>query len=468
MGEWFVMSKLKKFLAAICAVSLILSVPSVSLAGYDEMMEELNKKAATGRADIEKRYTEQERFFEIKKNDLRIVEGEIENWQKQIDDLIKQHEKHKTDEEYASEIDVMKETLLDEKENLETCREVLDGLTVFLTSDQNEKDDGLIQSRDIAQKNYDDAFKRVDELEKQFAELNISQGKAKNFESNLKKLNEEKLKSENERDMLKKDVEKCKLRHDELLAEKLNFEEEINHAKFMINYCNDQNKKNFEKWNIILAGDQGKDNVLDGQNIGQTCGVFASTNAINYFNCIKDNKQPIQGFGNVINHFLSHGGKKEVLNNVLSAEELIEYLKNNNINTYALAYEESVDNTSKSEIEFNKQINNVEEFLLAHFQSKNPSPVLNLNNGHWQAFVAYDAINNKLLLVDSAPAKVEWVDLLVAAKNSVSILGNRLNWQWLFLARDKQSDSDFFGADLDRSLTNEMKQQIINKLSKDF
>lgn len=457
--------------AIFCSMNFVFSVPYIGFASFDDAVAKVNKQAEEGRAKIKQRIVEIETNINLKKENLKNIEAKIKDYETKIEYLVKKHETAKTDEEFSVAVDSVNCDLKKEQDNLNSGREVLDALTVFMLSeDKNENDDNddLVASKNIAQKNYDDILKKVDELERQLKQLKIEQDDSKNFESNLKVLNEEKQQCENEMDIIKKDIEECQKKHDELLAESLSFEENIKNEIYWLEHLDAQNKKNLDNWQIICSGDQNKDNALDGQNIGNTCGIFAATNVINYFNCIKDNGQPIQGFNNVINHYLNNGGKREHLNNVLSLEELMEYLTKNKINIYNLAYEERLSSIPSLDVAKQDQINNIKEFIKAHFKSNNNSPILNLNNGHWQTFAAYDEIDDKILLVDSDSAKVEWINLQAAAENSITISDDKLHWQWLFFAKNKKSDSDFFGNDLDRSLTQQVKVYIINKLSYDF
>lgn len=463
------MNILKKAITVICSITLLGSVPCVGWAGFNDAVEKVQKKANESRDELRQRITESEKNINLKKEDLEKADKKIKEVENKIECLIKKHEAAKTDEEFDLAFDSLNNELKKEQESLNNSRESLDNITAVLLSDDNalNKDD-LIASKDIAQKNYDDILKKVDDLEKQLKELKIEQDDFKNFEIDLKALNEEKQKCESEIAIIKKDLEECQKKHDELIAESLSFEENVKNEIYWLEHLDAQNKNNLDDWQTICSGDQNKDNILDGQPVGNTCGIFASTNVINYFNCIKDNGQPIQGFNNVINHYLNNGGKKENLNNVLSFEELNEYLTSNKINIYNLAYEERLSNLPSLDVAKQEQIGNIKEFIKAHFKSNNNSPILNLNGGHWQTFAAYDEIDDKILLVDSGPHKVEWVDLNSAASNSITVAEDKLHWQWLFFSKDKKSDSDFFGNDLGNSLTQQKKTYVINKLSADF
>lgn len=453
----------------ICAVAVFFSIPYVSLASFNEAVAEINKKAEEARAKLTRKITTIEEDIMLKRDSLKVVENAINDCETKIACLVKKHDMAKTDEEFGLVFNSVESDLTKANGNLNSCREILDNLTVFmLSNDQNENDADLNLSASIARQNYDDASKRVDELERQLKELKLEQDDSKNFESNLNALKEEKIKCENELVVIKEEIDECQKKYDELIAESLGFEENVKNDIYMLERIDAKNKKSLEDWSKFLSGDQCKDNVLDGKLVGNTCGIFAATNVINYFNCVQGNGQPIQGFGSVINHYLNSGGKREFLNMVLSVEELIGYLRNNHINIYNLAYEDRLCNMPSLDVEKNEQVNNIKEFLKAHFKSNNNAPVLNLNNSHWQTFVAYDEIDNKILLVDSAPAKVEWVDLDVAAKNSVTVSGEKLHWQWLFFAKNKQCDSDFFGNDLGRPLTSQVKWNIVDKLANEF
>ncbi len=454
-------------------MTLVGSVPCVGWASFDDAVAEIQIKANEGRDKLNQRITESEKNISLKKEDLEKTDKKIKEYKSKIEDLIKKHETAKTDEEFVLASDLIKNELKKEQDNLCNSREILDNITAVLLSYDNDNDldlhnDDLFASKDIAQKNYDDIAKKVDDLEKQLKELKIQQDDSKNFETDLKTLNEEKQKCESEIAIIKKEIEECQKKHDELIAESLSFEENVKNEIYWLEHLDAQNKKNLDDWKTICSGDQNKDNVLDGQPVGNTCGIFSATNVINYFNCIKNNGQPIQGFNNVINHYLNNGGKKENLNNILGFEELSEYLTSNKIDIYNLAYEERLSSLPSVDVAKQDQTNNIKEFIKAHFKSNNNSPILNLNNGHWQTFAAYDEIDEKILLVDSDSARVEWIDLNSAASTSVTISEDKMHWQWLFFSKDKQSDSDFFGNDLGNPLTQEQKTYVINKLSADF
>lgn len=470
------MGILKKLIASFCSIVLIFSLPHVSLASFDDAVAEVNKKAEEGRTKIKQQIEESAKNLNLKKANLEKIYAKKEEYKTKIDCLIKKHETAKTDEEYKLEIDSLKKELNKEQINLCDSREILDSLTAALLSeDDNANDnnldwrnDDLVASKDMAQRNYNDSLVKVDYLENQLKELKIEQDDFNNFEAKLNMLHQEKHKIESEITTIKKDIEECQKKHDELIAESLSFEENVKNEIYWLEHLDAQNKKNLDDWKTICSGDQCKDNVSDGKAVGNTCGIFAATNVINYFKCIKDSEQPIQGFKDVINNYLNNGGKKENLNNILSFEELNEYLTRSKINVYNLAYEEPLSNLPSLDVAKQEQINNIKEFLKAHFKSNNNSPVLNINGGHWQTFAAYDDIDDKLLLVDSDQAKVEWVDLQVAAERSITISDNKMHWQWLFFSKDKKSDSDFFGNDLERPLTQQMKEYVINKLFSEF
>lgn len=470
------MSILKKLIVVVCSVVLVFSLPCVSLANFDDAVAEVNKKAEEGRVKIKQKIEESAKNINLKKENLAKIYTKEEEYKTKIDFLIKKYETAKTDEEFKLEVDSLKNELDKEQKSLGDIREILDTLTaILLREDDNDKDHNnddlfasLVASQSIAQKKYDDILKKVDELERQLKELKVEQHDFKNFENDLKVLDEHIKQCESEIDIVKKDIEEYQKQHDELIAQSLSFEENVKNEIYRLERLDVQNKKNLDDWKIICSGDQCKDNVLDGNQIKNTCGIFAATNVINYFKCIKDNGQPVQGFGNVINKYLNNGGKKENLNNTLSFEELNEYLMSSKINTYNLSYEEPLCNLPSVDVAKQEQTNNIKEFLKAHFKSNDASPILNLNNGHWQTFAAYDYIDDRLLLVDSDQAKVEWIDLQSAVEHSITISNDKMHWQWLFFSKDKRSDSDFFGNDLERPLTQEMKEYVIHKLLYDF
>lgn len=466
------MSILKRVMTVVCSMTLVASVPYASWASFDDAVANVHKQANEGRDKIRQRIAESEKNINLKKENLEKAYKKIKDCKNKIESLIQKHESAKTDEEFVLAADSLSNELTKEQYNLCSSREILDNITAVLLSYDNDNNldlhnYDLFVSKDTAQKNYDDISKKVDDLEKQLKELKIQQDDSKNFEADLKALSEEKQKCESEIAIIKKEIEECQNKHDELIAESLSFEENVKNEICWLEHLDAQNKKNLDDWNKICSGDQNKDNVLNGQKIINTCGIFAATNVINYFNCIKGCGQPIQGFHNVINHYLNNGGEKRFLNDALDSKEVGEYLTSNKINAYDLAYAEKLGSISP-ETARQEQANNIKEFIKAHFKSNNKSPILGISCGHWQTFAAYDEIDDKILLVDSAPAKVKWMDLDSVARASVKIYKGNVQWQWVFFSKDKQSYSGFFGNYVGNPLTKEKKSRVIKKLLLDF
>ncbi len=507
------MGKLTKILSVVCSASLIFSVPSVSLANLEKRMENVHKNIAKYGEKLDKQIDEIKKDVELKKEKLNLVEKEIDNLKKEIDNLLKQSEKEKVNEDIVLKINSKKSDLAKEKDHCNECRDVLDSLTAVLLSDeQNQKDQELILSKSVAQENFYKSSKQVQELEKELENLEISKYECKDLKIELEKLTEKKLQSEQERNKLKEEIEQCNKTHDKIFTERAGLEERANREINLLKRMDAHNKKLYKVWTIMSSGNQNENNVLDGQKIEKTCGIFAATNIINHFECsFKRDGMPIRGFNDVIKFYLSHGGKKENLNKVLSYEELKEFLqanivtrfptcvifdvdenemntmkfidvirdrnmkvevrkKINKISTYYLGYEERTSNISDLNEEMQKQMKNVKDFLVAHFKANrlskyNVAPVLNLNNGHWQTFATYDEMDKRILLVDSSLDNPEWVDLDVIAKNIVSVQEDKLNWGLLFAgSQGFNSDSDYFGVDLENPLTDDKKERVINKL----
>ena len=517
----------------MCSAALIFSVPSVTLANLEQKVAQLKGNAAIRIKKIDETIEKLEKTKTLRKTKLSSVEEKIGNLQKEIDDLLKQFEKEKVNEDIVSKINSIKSDLAKEKDNCNECRETLDSLTAaLLSNEQGEGDEELLLSKSIAQENFDKSSKKVQELEDELKKLEILKYdcKDKDLKIKLEKLNEEKSKHEKKRNELKEGIERCEKKCNKWVNERKQVDEMLAGAIAYAEYLDQRNKEDFKVWNKILSGDQNENNVLDGQKIEKSCGIFAATNVINhYVSCYDacDGVTLIQGFNDVIKSYLSHGGKKENLNKVLGYEELKEYLskfkfrrdvqcvdveeskeepkKNEDIpvtdeeicrqidmlrledrfvdcgdvlrrggkfvecgiisrtlpiSTYNVVYEERMCNIPKLEEEIQKQKENIKDILVAHFQEKR-SPVLNLNNGHWQTFAAYDRIDNRILLVDSSPARVEWVDLDVVLKNAISVHEDKLHWGFVFFILDISGGDDYFGIDLGNPFTEEQKARVI-------
>ncbi len=113
-------------------------------------------------------------------------------------------------------------------------------------------------------------------------------------------------------------------------------------------------------WNNIVAGNQNIDNIIKVKvknkktgkeaekeiTINETCGVFQGTNGLNFYKYLEGETDYIKGFENVVQHYLSNGGKKEYIPQLqgkrrghsLDAQEVKEYLNNNGIGTYSLQF----------------------------------------------------------------------------------------------------------------------------------
>ncbi len=556
------MGKLTKVLSLVCSAALIFSVPSVSLANLEQEIALLKGNAAKRIEKIDETIGKLEKTKTSRKAKLISVEGKIGNLQKEIDDLLKQFEKEKVNEDIVSRINSIKSDLAKEKDNCNGCREMLDSLTAaLLSNEQGEEDEELLLSKSVAQENFDKSSKKVQELEDELKRLETLKYdcKDKDLKIKLEKLNEEKSQHEKRRNELKEGIERCERKCNNLVNDRKQVDEMLEDAIDVAKHLDQENKAVFKMWNNILSGDQNENNVLDGQKIEKTCGIFAATNAINhyvssYYAC--DGVTLIQGFNNVIQSYLSHGGKKENLNKVLGYEELKEYLnkfkfrrdveyilckerskrniafkkeepkeelkeelkeepkknedipvtdeevcrqidmkrfedrhvdgddllrrggkirerriisRNLPISTYNVVYEERLCNIPDLKKEIQKQEENIKDILISHFtelpDSRLPSPVLNLNNGHWQTFVAYDRMDDRILLVDSSPARVEWVDLDAVLKNAISVHEDKLHWDFVFLTLDISGENDYFGIDLGNPFTEEQKARVIRNVS---
>lgn len=452
-------------MTVVCSMTLVASVPCASWASFDDAVANVKKKASEYRDKIGQRIAELEKNINLKKENLEKADKKIKDYDNKIESLIQKHESAKTDGEFVLAAHSLSNELTKEKNNLRSSREFLDDITVALLSCDNDNNlelrNDLLASKDDAQKNYDDISKKVDDLEKQLKELKIQQEDSKNFKANLNALSEERQKCEDEIETIKKEIVECQNERDELIAKRLSFEEKVKNEIRWLENLDAQNKKNFDDWNKICAGNQYKDNELNGQEIRNTCGIFAATNVINYFNFIENNGKPIQGFHNVITHYLNNGGEKSFLNRLLSFNEFDKCLTSNKINAYDLAYAEELGSMSP-ETARREQADNIKEFIKAHFRSNNKSPILSVSCGHWQTFAAYDEIDDKILVVDSAPAKVKWMDLDSVALASVTTDNDTVQWEWVFFSKDKPGEGYCFGKYY--ALTPERKSSVIKKL----
>lgn len=509
----------------MCSAALIFSVPYTSLATtftFEEKVSRLQKSANEKRAQMDEKINKLERKITLKKSKLEPIYEEIGNLQKEIDSLLKQSENEKVDENIVLKINSIKNDLAKEKDNFNGCREVLDSLTAMLLSnEQGEDDAGLLLSKSIAQENFDKSSKKIQELEDELTKLEVSKYDCNDLKVKLEKLTEKKLQHEKKCREIKEKIEQCEKKYNNLVVGRKDFEDY--YKRVMYDYIirlNQASKQAFVRWSHILSGDQNENNVLDGQKIENACCIFAAANLINYYVCSYDACDGvglIQGFNNVIHSYLSHGGKKENLNKVLGYEELKEYLnkfkfrkknqekpkvnedisikdekfiekpvvspesktetienepnieKISPINTYNLVYEERVCNIPNLEEEIKKQEENITNILVKHFKSRPfsilSSPVLRLHDGHWQTFVAYDPITNRILLVDSSPAKVEWVDFDDVVKNSISVHEDKLHWGFVFSGLAESCGDDYFGIDLGNPFTEEQKARVIKNVS---
>lgn len=449
----------------VCSMTLVASVPYASWASFDDAVANVHKQANEGRDKIRQRIAESEKNINLKKENLEKADKKIKDCENKIESLIKKHESAKTDEEFVLAANSLSDELTKEQYNLCSSREILDNITAVLLSCDNDNNlelrDDLLESKDAAQKNYDDISKKVNDLEKQLKELKIQQDDSKNFEADLKALSEEKQKCESEIAIIKKEIEECQNKHDELIAESLSFEDNVNNEICWLEHLDAQNKKNLDDWNRICAGDQREGNELNGHKIINTCGIFAATNVINYFNFIENNGKPIQGFKDVITYYLNNGGDPNCLNRFLSFNEFDKYLTSNKINAYDLVYEDKLG-SMLPETARREQADNIKEFIKAHFRSNNKSPILNVSCGHWRTFAAYDEIDDKILVVDSLPAKVQWMDLDSVARGSVAIFKDEVKWEWVFFSKDKPGEGYCFGKYY--ALTPERKSSVIKKL----
>ena len=522
------MGKLARVISVVCSLGLIFSVPSVSSATLEDHIARVQKLFDKNTAPLYKRIEEIEKDIESKTLSLSSIDKEIGNLQDEIDDLLKQSEKETVNEDIVSKINSKKNDLEKEKKNCNECKEVLDDLTVALSTSGNDED--LLYNKSIAQENFDKSSKRVQELESELEKLEASKFDCKDLKSKLEKLKEEKLQHEKERDKLKEEIKKCEQERIALVRKigqcKYVREREINEYKLL----DSRYKELFEKWKTLSSGDQNENNVLDGQKIEKTCGIFAATNVINYYvsyfgSC--DGLSITRGFNNVIQTYLSHGGKKENLNKTLGYEELKEYLNNFKfpgqlqyltdeegtdeeivkrtdsktpyesrflrsyenpqgrrsiivpkilpIYTYHLVYEERVCNIPDLKEEKRQQKLNVCDILISHFNTKRVTegkllygrsggPVLNLNRGHWQTFVAFNWLEGKMLLVDSSPARVEWVAMKDVLRNAVSVNEGRLHWNLVFFPSTYPCEDDYFGTDFGRPFTAAEKEKILERV----
>ncbi len=233
-----------------------------------------------------------------------------------------------------------------------------------------------------------------------------------------------------------------------------------------------EREKNLETmWNEIVAGNQNVGNVVkvkvkDAETgeykdnrvpVSETCGIFHATNGLNFYKYLEGESDYIQGFENVKNHYLAHGGKEEYIpqlkgkrrGRALDAQEVKEYLNNNGINTYSLQnynsyatefwkkkqeiekekseklntlneeYKQKEFEKKKQEIEKEKseklntlneeykqsideerekikqeQQEFVKDILRTHFRFDDKSPVFTPGQGHWRTLAGYRNTDN--------------------------------------------------------------------------
>ena len=452
-------------MTVVCSMTLVASVPCASWASFEDAVANVRKQASGCCNKIGQRIAELEKNINLKKENLEKADKKIKDYDNKIGSLIEKHKSAKTDWEFAFAAYSLSDELTKEKNNLRSSREFLYDITAALLNCDNDNNselrNDLLASLDDAQKNCDDISKKVNDLEKQLKELKTQQEDSKKFKANLNALSEKRKKCKHEIKIIKKEIVECQSKRDELIAQRSSFEEDANRKIRQLQRLNDQNKKNLDDWNKILAGRQNKDNKINGNLVINTCGIFAATNVINYFNCIKGGGKPIQGAQKVIPYYLRHGGNQNCLNRFLCFNEFSKYLTSNGINAYDLLYQDA-QGSKPLETARQEQADNIKEFIKAHFGSNNKSPILNVSGGHWRAFAAYDEIDNNILVVDSLSDKAEWKDLDDIAYKSVDTSENMVRWEWVFFSKNKPSDEYVFCKW--NPLTPAMKSLVINEL----
>ena len=345
---------------------------------------------------------------------------------------------------------------LEEVENillaeLNCLRNSLDQVTAKIVAIDGAVPDELkLQKKDMESK-YNKTLEQVEQINSEIKNLILNESEKNSQETKLKNLLEDQSKYN---DYLKKSNDIIK-----------NLQSEINNLtsnKLKIENKIKNNSKIFSDWNKYLSGNQFVDNMLNGEREANACWLFCATNVINHFNCIVGNKAPIQGFQNVVKSYFEKCGNKMLVGDV---EYIIEYLKKFDISTYNLSFENDIKNLNDWTAEKKEQINNIKEFIVKYFTtSQNPAPILNLNSKHWLTLTAYDDIENKLLVVDSATGTVEWKPLDLIIDSAINFHENKIIWQLLFSFKNKQSDSDYFSEAWDMPLTQAAKNSILKKI----
>ncbi len=284
---------------------------------------------------------------------------------------------------------------------------------------------------------------RLEAIQLYYGELqnNINAEKAKQFIGLAKKAIDSmnKFKAEYEQ----KQAEKERLEREKQAQINKN---QNNNEFSLFNNDNIANNKNMtlEQFESLLAGDQHENNkrIVNGQcvEVGNTCGVHVITTLKNIYDYIGGKKSGfVQGFNNVIDNFLANGGQDNRIfqptgpgkvGEPLNADDFKGFLQKNKLGMKCINFFEQVDTTKEAagtqKTEYDvvrehkiKWKERIKEFLKSYMKGKNFAPIATVGGGHWQLLAQYDEKNDRVLRLDSAPKKAEWVSLDTVSENFV-------------------------------------------------
>ena len=415
----------------------------------DKVINEVNEHINKNKAEQNQ---EQEKLGKQKQQLIT----DIEDYQKTIDEFEKNKEQIKKQQE--NEIKKLNNEIEDEEQLLN----FLNGL----------KERGEDQEKNIKEKE-----RSINANKEKIKKISTDGKKEIN---NLNKWIEE---SKTEKEKLEKKLNNLLDReeHENIKVEKLDKE------KFQNKNDNEDIIKEIPFENL-LAGDQHVDNkmIVEKQEIEvkNTCGIHMITTLKNIYDFVGGNKtQPVRGFKNVIDNYLDQGGSAKFLfepleegkvGQALASDDFRGFLKNNGIGMNRLDFSESIyligDKKEDEKTVSNckgKWKKNIAEFLKSYMRGKNFAPVGTVGGGHWQLLAKLNDKGDKILRLDSAPAKAEWVDLDTVAENFIRYnkLGDEsvfFNFEMLIFNQNRNfEDKKIEDAD---NFTKKKQQEIINKI----
>jgi len=431
--------KFKSFLSLLCAASVMIGASGSVFAG-DKLpsIAEIDRQIA----DIQSKIDVAQK--EVSDTNLMLKKNEQE-----ISAILQNENDPQSNN--MTELAECKENLLKKTEQINSLRDDLDKTTAEIISLEGAESNELKLKKDTIESQYNAMLEQINELTSKLEKLCLRQNQTNSYETKLKNLLEEQSKYD---DCIKKNndiIKNLQIQIDKLKSDKLKIENKIK------NYS-----KNLSDWNKYSAGNQFEDNMLDGERSATACWLFSATNVLNHFNCIIENKAPIKGFQNVVNLYFQKCGKRQLIGDV---EYIIEYLSKFGISTYSLSFQNAVKNPNNVAAEKKEQTDNIKEFIVEYFKkSKCPAPILNLNIEHWLTFAAYNEIEDTLLVVDSAKGTAEWNPADTVINSAANVYDNRIVWQLLFSSKNNISDSTCFSEDWGMPLTNEAKNDILDKI----